>query len=139
MLRPKILVMSSGLLLCCLAACTPPLKSLAPQRKALAESWGIKADDYGLYFPLDYFQAKLQSGASLDEVHAIIKDYKKAFHCGYDREIYYYYYTEDNRALRISVTYEPDGMILLGIVGEDWNEGGISTQGCEPGRFGDNP
>jgi len=134
-----LLVICSSLLLGLASACRPSLESLDKERKALADRWGVNAEDYGLYFPLDYFEAKLHKGMPIDEVHAVIKDYERVLHCRYDAEIYYYYSSDDNLALRIEVLYEPDGLFFLGVIGEDWEDGGIGIEGCEPGRIGENP
>ena len=134
-----ILAICSSLLLCLCSACRPSLESFGKERKALADRWDVNAEDYGLYFPLDYFEANLHRGMPIDEVHAVIKDYERVLHCGYDAEIYYYYSSDDNLALRIEVLYDPYSLLFRGVVGEDWEDGGIGIEGCEPGRIGENP
>src|SRR5574341_1480185 len=88
--RP-LLAICASLLLCLCSACRPSLESLDKERKALADRWGVNVEDYGLYFPLDYFRDRLHKGMPIDEVHAMINDYERVLHCGYDAEIYYYY------------------------------------------------
>jgi hypothetical protein len=120
-----IFVVCSSLILCLASACRPSLESLGKERKALADRWGVNVEDYGMYFLLDYFRDKLHEGMPIDEVHAVMKAYERVFHCGYDAEIYYYYSSDDNLALRIEVLYEPDGLIFLDVIGEDWEDGGL--------------
>ncbi len=134
-----ILAICSSLLLCLCSACRPSLESLDKERKALADRWSVNVEDYGLYFPLDYFRAKLHKGMPIDEVHVVIKDYEKVLRCGFSGEVYYYYSADDNLALRIEATYDPYSLLFQGVVGEDWEDGGIGIEGCEPGRLGESP
>jgi hypothetical protein len=124
-------------LLLLLAACGP---TRSQRQETLAEALGIRVEGqtYSAIFPLDYFRTRLHRGTStIDEVHEEIRGYDKVVHCsvGGQREMYYYYSTEDNKALRIEVWYA--GSRLLDLNTEDDDSRTIQVEGCVPGRFGE--
>jgi hypothetical protein len=126
-----------GALLLLLAACGPPHSQ---QQEALAEALGIRVEGqtYSAIFPLDYFRTRLHRGTStIDEVHEVMQGYERVLNCsdGGQREVYYYYSTEDNKALRIEVWYT--GGRLLDLNTEDDDSRTIQVKGCIPGRFGE--
>jgi hypothetical protein len=127
------------LLLLTLNACLPSPHIFDEERKELAKQLGVNADDYGVLFPVDYYDNELSRGTPIEKVHEAIQGYEKVVHCRYGIEIYYFYSSSDNLAVRMEVSYGPEGEALVGISGEDWNERDISTEDCTPGRIGDAP
>ena len=121
-----------------------PLSSCGPSinqgRQALAREFGVGIEDYKYpeIFPLEYFEANLHTGATLIDVHAVIRGYERVVRCeaGSTREVYYYYSPDDSKSVRIEVWYD-DYEKLVQINTEDQNSRGIQVEGCVPGRIGE--
>jgi hypothetical protein len=87
------------------------------QQETLAKELSVKIDDYPYRasFPIGYFYIALQPGMNVQEVHSIIRGYKKAYRCKssgvnfYYSEIYYYFSLEDLKALRFIIFYNEEG------------------------------
>jgi hypothetical protein len=110
--------------------------SIAAKQQALASELGVQIGDYAApqIFPVGYFRETLKSGTEMNVVHQDIRGYDKVLHCetGGLREIYYYFSSDDQTAIRFQVDYGYDGK-LLGVVSEDLNSRTIRTEGCVPG------
>lgn len=89
--------------------------------------------DYG--FPFGYFRSTLTPDMTITEVHKQIHGYTKVFQCLENREVYYYYSNDDQRALRFEVWYD-EGM-FSDIIGEDTNSRTIRIDGCISGQLSD--
>lgn len=92
-------------------------------QEPLADKLGIKIDDYSYQsvFPIGYFYVTLKQGMPLDEVHAIVRGYKKVYNCFGTDEIYYYFSDKDDEALRFEIRYD-DQLKFETMRGEDENE-----------------
>ena len=113
------------------------------EQKTLAKELGVKISDYPGEgdFPIGYLEAKLNPGMTYEEVHQVIKGYTAVYSCGLNSdfpwEIYYYFSTDDDKAIRYEVLYDIDG-ILLKTISEDPNSRTIHRgTDCIPGRLGD--
>lgn len=108
----------------------------ATEKAQLAAQLGIDPQtlDRYPYFPLDYFLEVLKPGMSRQEVHQMVRGYKKVFRCGQYAEVYYYYSQDDRRALRMEIIYDEQERYRE-IRGEDPDSRTISTTGCIPGQF----
>ena len=106
----------------------------------LAIEMGVKIADfpYEKSFPASYFNEVLKPGMTIGEVHRIIKGYEKAYRCRspletyYYREVYYYYSTEDTKALRFQIFYDKQEKYTR-LEGEDADSRTILTNDCELG------
>lgn len=109
------------------------------QQEKLANSLGVQIEDYPYpsSFPNGYFYIKLQSGMTINEIHAIVQGYENVYHCGDYSEIYYYYSQEDNKALRFELLYDEQGRFKQ-LRGEDDDSRTIRTEGCMPGLIDEN-
>jgi hypothetical protein len=125
------------LLILLLNSCGP---SLHQKQQALAQHLGVRVEDYAYpeSFPLKYFQSTLRQGATINDVHSVIQGYDKVVQCQFGglAEVYYYFGTDDKKAMRIQVSYD-EGARLRGIGGEDNNSRSIQVKDCVPGRIGD--
>jgi hypothetical protein len=77
----------------------------------LASILNVKIDEYPFPedFPFFYYQAVLEKGMTVDEVHEIVKGYDYALNCwGYD-EIYYYFGLHHNDSINFMITYDELG------------------------------
>jgi len=141
MKKDQILVVLLITLLCCsifLASCTSLGDPYAAERKNLASALGVKLSNYPqLGFPVNYFYEVLKPGMSSDEVHKIVIGYKTVFLCDGNREFYYYFSTDDDKADRFLVVYDSRGNLFYKM-GEDTNSRELhnSVDDCKPGRFG---
>ncbi|MGD8456672.1 MAG: hypothetical protein PVF83_09830 [Anaerolineales bacterium] len=128
--------------------------NIPSKEEKLAMEFGVTKDELSRYryiFPYYYFDEKLEPGMSIKEVHEIIKGYEVMYDCGID-EIYYFYSTNQRRALRIMVSYgydnedvkevykEGDGWVnwvetadlhYLYIRGEDDDNWMLGVDGCD--------
>jgi hypothetical protein len=114
-----------------ITGCNPYKK----EQKDLANELGVSINDYPYRssFPSGYFYSVLEPGMTLDEVHSIIMGYKKVLNCDYRRrEVYYYFSTEDTKALRFEIVYD-DNLKYWKFRGEDDDSRTIWTKSCEPG------
>lgn len=107
------------------------------EQQEFAESVGVRIEDYSYpgTFPLSYFDSKLSVGMSKSETHSIISGYEKVLKCNQQlvqREIYYFFSSQDFKAIRIEVWYSDDGR-FLGINSEDQDSRTIRTEECAPG------
>lgn len=93
------------------------------QQEVLARQLGVKIEDYSdvYVFPEAYFYAVLKPGMTLDQAHAIVRGYEKVYNCFGTDEIYYYFNTNDDNALRFVITYN-DQLQYEDMRGEDLNE-----------------
>jgi len=72
----------------------------------------------------------------MEEVHRLIQGYEVAYRCPHRREVYYYYSSNDNEALRFEVSFD-ENQRVLGLSGEDSNSRVISINDCSPGWLGE--
>lgn len=63
------------------------------QQEKLARTLDVRIDDYPYpySFPSGYFYSILKPGMTMEEVHQLIKGYKKILNCHNVSEIYYFY------------------------------------------------
>jgi hypothetical protein len=101
----------------------------------LAHEIGVKIEDFPSpkAFPVGYYFTILQPGMTLDEVHKTIQGYEVVKNCRNTTEIYYYFSTNDEKALRFEVFYGIDKFRFESLQGEDKNSKTIRTEGCLPG------
>jgi hypothetical protein len=100
----------------------------------LAEQLNVTIGDYPYtdIFPAGYFDTILIPGMPIEEVHEKVLGYEKVIHCGTYKEVYYYFGTEDDKALRFEVLYDDDfGYEKLET--EDDDSRTIYTKGCVKG------
>jgi hypothetical protein len=109
-----------------------------PKQLFLALKLGVDPTIFSGPFPVPYYEGKLNRGDSRTQVHVLVQNYSQVFHCGQEREIYYYFGKSDNYALRFEVWYDAQGN-YDGISGEDDNSRSISTKGCVLGRLVETP
>jgi hypothetical protein len=110
------------------------------QQDRLAAEFGIRVTDYPYVrsFPAGYFYTLLKPGMSVDEVHKVLRGYEKVFRCGspvdpyYSREVYYYFSSDDSKALRFQIFYDKQEK-YENIQGEDSNSRSIPVDNCEEG------
>lgn len=127
-------VLALALLLSNVSACGP---SFQEKQETLAKTLGVDVNTNARSapFPLGYFIGKLP-GSTLEEAHRLIQGYEAVYHCGGNIEVYYYYSTNDNDALRMQVGYDDDKRVIRAD-GEDSNSRVISIKGCPLGRLGE--
>jgi hypothetical protein len=112
------------------------------KQEDLANKLGVKIKDYPseTVFPVGYFYTILRPGMSVDEVHIVVQGYEKAFRCRspvevyYYSEIYYYFHSEDLKAVRFQIFYDKQERFEK-LQGEDDDSRTISTEGCEIGQI----
>jgi hypothetical protein len=113
------------------------------QRNNMAKELGIKSiDEYPppINFPYGYFESLLKPGMSLEEVHKIVRGYKRVLTCNknkkiyYFEEIYYFYSIDDEKALRMRILYDPEKRFKE-IRVEDLNSRTYSVTGCDEGEL----
>ena len=110
------------------------------KQNSLANKLDVKITDYPYQssFPAGYFNEVLKPGMTIGEVHRIINGYEKAYRCRslletyYYREVYYYYSTEDTKALRFQIFYDKQEKYTR-LEGEDADSRTILTNDCELG------
>ena len=105
------------------------------QQEELAKKLGVSIEDYPnpLVFPEGYYYSILKKGMSLEEIHSIIVGYQAVFHCGDNLEVYYFFDTRDDKALRFMVFINHQDKTFKELQGEDTNSRTISLYGCEEG------
>jgi len=105
----------------------------------LAAELGVRIKDYPWEtdFPEGYFFTILKPGMTIDEITALIKGYEKVYHCKTLSEIFYYFSSEETKALRFEVRFDDKGNYPT-IIGEDPNSHTIFLDGCTPGWIGGN-
>jgi hypothetical protein len=110
--------------------------SYEKKREDLADKLGVEIQDYPdeSMFPLGYFDVTLESGMTLNEIHEIVQGYEKVLHCRTYSEIYYYFSTEDDKALRFEITYD-EQMRLRRYQEEEIDSRTITTNGCDNGQI----
>ena len=102
-------------------------------QKVLASDLGIQiGDTYNPFFPIGYFDFVLKPGMDISEVHKIVTGYKMVFRCYWGKEIYYYFSSEDDQALRFQIFYDNLGKYDE-LRSEDQNSRTIRTDNCENG------
>jgi hypothetical protein len=106
------------------------------QREALAEQLGVEILDYPAekLFPAGYFEAVLQPGVSVEEVHRIVQGYELALVCQDYAEVYYFYSKDDFEAVRIMLLYD-DEKRFYELRTEDNDSMTIYTGDCEVGQL----
>jgi hypothetical protein len=117
------------------------------KQEDLANKLGIRIEDYSYEtaFPLGYFSTSLKPDMTINEVHNIVQGYDKVLHCGeYDKdaigtnkiyyfsEIYYYFSSDDLKALRFEIFYDRQGKFER-LQSEDQDSRTIRSEGCETG------
>ena len=108
------------------------------RQRQIAQDFGVKISDYpqAYAFPVGYFRKVLKPGMPMAEVHGIVRDYESVFTCdSRNGEVYYYFSSEDARALRFEITYDRD-MNFDSLGTEDVNQRTIPVDGCVPGLPG---
>jgi hypothetical protein len=100
----------------------------------LASRLGVSIDDYPYprVFPAGYFDSILEKGMSPSDVHQVVQGYATVWRCGDLRELYYYYSTDDDIALRFMIFYDQDKRFLR-LQGEDDDSRTLRTDGCQEG------
>ncbi len=75
---------------------------------------------------------------TIDEVHEIVQKYEWVLRCevGQQSEIYYYFSTHDDDAIRVKILYNDDWTVFR-VDGEDTNSRTIRTENCVAGRLGE--
>lgn len=93
---------------------------LRNKQEALAKSMGVRIDDYPykVTFPVGYFDSALEPGMTYDEVHRIVRGYERVYRCYGFTEIYYYYSTNHDDAIRFGLVYD-DQSQFVELRGED--------------------
>lgn len=109
-------------------------------QEPLARELGVRIQDYPYpaSFPIGYFDTLLQRGMSINEVHQIIRGYKKVLHCGKRTEIYYFLSQGELFSIRMMIFYDNQGGYLRW-EGEDTDSRTIRTVECQPGLLGIEP
>jgi hypothetical protein len=117
-----------------------PFRLWKPKQVALAEDLGVSIEDYyaPLYFPYGYFYERLGRGTPISEVHRVVRGYQISYACEGDREVYYYFSTWRNRALRFEIWYD-DRLRVSEVAGEDEDDRWISVEDCSPGLLAEAP
>jgi hypothetical protein len=110
-----------------------------PYQKAqeeLAQQLGIQISDYPgpISFPTGYYLSILEKGMNRKEIHTIIRGYEKVYHCNQYSEIYYYFDTRDDSAIRFKVLYDSDGYYKE-IIGEEPDSPTLRLDGCAEGQI----
>jgi hypothetical protein len=100
----------------------------------------VSIEDYPsmLYFPYGYFYERLRRGTPISEVHRIVRGYRTSYACDGDREVYYYFSTGRNRALRFEIWYH-ERLQVIEVAGEDEDYRWISVDNCSPGLLVEAP
>jgi hypothetical protein len=107
--------------------------ALKEKQEALAKSLGVKIQDYPGTFPTNYFHAVLKPNMTLDEVHDIVRGYESVSNCYGTNELYYYFSTDKNDAIRFMLFYDEQGYFVR-LEGEDPNSRTLSLgSGCPNG------
>ena len=103
---------------------------------ALADELHVKIEDYPnpSVFPEGYFYDTLKPGMDIEEIHKIVLGYKKVFHCDSYKEIYYYFNSENTKALRFEIYYDKE-LKFSELRGEDPNSRTIFIEDCVPGML----
>ncbi|HTY25140.1 MAG TPA: hypothetical protein VMC85_18555 [Desulfomonilaceae bacterium] len=88
--------------------------ALRKNQQELAQYLGVKINDYEGpdVFPVMYFDSVLKPGMPSDEVHQIVRGYDQVLFCFGNTEIYYYFSTEDNTAIRFGIEYDDQGKYI---------------------------
>jgi hypothetical protein len=102
------------------------------EQEALANLLGVEIQDYAYdsSFPLSYYAVVLETGTPINKVHEIVRGYEKVYHCQSYSEIYYYFSTEDDKALRFVIMYD-EQLKISKIYGEDSDSRYIKTEDCD--------
>jgi hypothetical protein len=111
-------------------------KDLLEKQHNLGEFYGVSVDDYppSEIFPIGYFRDLLVPGMSIQEVHNEITGYEKVIHNKTLAEIYYYFYEDDSKAIRIKLRYDDNGL-FTDLTGEDKDSGMFSTKNYQLGQI----
>ncbi len=104
---------------------------LRNKQEALAKNLGVNIEDhpYKVTFPVGYFDSALEPGMTYDEVHRIVRGYERVYRCYGFTEIYYYYSTNHDDAIRFALVYDDQGRFKR-LEGEDPDS---RTLGLGPG------
>lgn len=74
------------------------------KRANLAQELGVNLTNYPPRgFPINYFEEAIAPRMSSEEVHKIVRGYDAVFLCDTNRELYYFFSTDDNKADRYLV------------------------------------
>lgn len=130
---PIILIMIIGLSVIILLTALLWLNKNPYEKKQmeLANRLGVTIEDYPYEsaFPEGYFFTVLKPGMTSSDVHEIIYGFEKVLYCGKYSEIYYYYNTDDLKALRFEIIYDGAGRFVE-LRSEDDDSRTIRTEGC---------
>jgi hypothetical protein len=112
--------------------------TLQEMQESLALELGVEIDNfpYPKAFPAGYFYTVLQQGDSRAKVHEIVKGYSMVYHCADYSEIYYYFSTEDNKALRFEILYDEFSK-FKSLHTEDHDSRTIRISNCVEGKIED--
>lgn len=138
---PILLLTLSGISVCFLVLVVIGMNTITGNtnqkriQEDLAKQLGVKIGDYPYEssFPEGYFYTVLKPGMTINEVHQIVQGYEKVLHCeDIETEIYYYFSSEDEIALRFAIIYD-DQWKFWRLRGEDTNSPSIRIEGCKDG------
>lgn len=114
-------------------------KSEMQQRANLARELGLDPKIYSRdrYFPANYFYDVLQPGMSIDQVHQTMRGYSAVHTCGKIFELYYFFSTSDEDAVRIAIFYDRNEDVsqkkLVRVRTEDDDSRTLNFVSCTPG------
>lgn len=115
--------------------------SLIRQQEKLANELSVDLNrwPYVTSFPASYYASTLEEGMTRRQVHEAIKGYERVFKCGPDtrgftEEIYYFYSSNDDTALRMQIVYDNQKRYFR-TQGEDRNSRTITTTNCQVGQW----
>ena len=108
--------------------------SLHHEQKKLADKLGIAMKDYPYVnsYPEGYFHEVLYPGMAIQSVHSIVIGHEQVFNCYGTDELYYYFSTNDEDALRFVLHYDQEHKFVR-MQGEDDDSRTLSKRGCVSG------
>jgi len=114
-----------------LLICKKEQNSYKDEQQKWAQKHGVKIEDYPYpaVFPVYYFVGNLKKGDSIEKVHDLLQDYEKVYHCDKDAELYYFFSSDNSKALRFVIIYD-ENIRYKSISTEDKNSGFLDTFGC---------
>lgn len=107
-------------------------------QRRLADQLDVNVKDYsGQYtFPVSYFRTVISQEMNIEDVHKIVTGYEQVFQCG-ESEVYYYFNTSDDNALKFKIYYEQRDLSgkrkFLSVFFNSEYPNIVSSDGCAPG------